>query len=81
MGRTVPSFRQAIESEFVALEKFKRALRKRDRQVFEELLYKARLHSQAGAYAEILDPMHVVLIGMVIELKKELRELRESSSR
>ena len=72
MGRTVPSFRQVIESEYIALEKFKRALRKQDREILERLLNKARLHTQAGGYAEILDPMHVILISMMIEMEKKI---------
>ena len=78
MGRTVPSFRQVIENEYVSLEKFKRALRKQDREILEKLLNKARLHTQAGGYAEILDPMHVILISMIIELEKRLDEGKKS---
>ncbi|HLC79421.1 MAG TPA: hypothetical protein VJG83_03240 [archaeon] len=73
MGRTVPSFRQVIEAEYVSLEKFKAALRKQDREILERLLYKARLHTQAGGYAEILDPMHVILISMMIEIEKKMK--------
>lgn len=72
MGRTVPSFRQVVESEYNSLEKFKRGLRKKDREILDELIYKSRLHTQAGGYAEILDPMHVILISMIIELQKRV---------
>lgn len=80
MGRTVPSFRQVIEGEYVLLDKFKRALRKRDREILENILYRSRLHTQAGGYTEILDPMNVILISMIIEQQKELRDLRERYS-
>ena len=79
MGRTVPSFRQVIESEFEAINKFKKGLRKRDREALEDLLYRARLHSQAGAYGNFLDPMHVILIGMILEQEKKLRKLDEGN--
>lgn len=78
MGRTVPSFRQVIEAEYVSLEKFKRALRKQDREILEKLLNKARLHTQAGGYAEMLDPMHVILISMMIELEKKFERQERS---
>ena len=75
MGRTVASFRQVINVEYAELDKFKRALPKRDREALEELMAKARLHAAAGTYAGFADPTMFLVLGMLIELDKKVREL------
>ena len=73
MGRTVKSFRMVIEDEFSSIEKFKKALRKRDREILEEMIFTARLHTQAGSFASFLDPFHAIIISILIEQEKKIR--------
>lgn len=75
MGRTIASFRQIVNAEYSELDKFKRALSKRDREALEELMTKARAHSAAGTYAGFADPTMFLVLGMLIEIDKKTREL------
>jgi len=48
MGRTVPTWRNRIESEMTSLEPFRRALNSGDKLVFDELLNGVRKRRTAG---------------------------------
>jgi hypothetical protein len=76
MGRTVPSFHQkllSIESEWA---KFKRALRKEDRELFDELFSFAKYHTAPASYLSAPNPMEPIFMAILIELLKEIRRLR-----
>lgn len=51
MGRTVPSFRIAEAQEVREWKTFRRALPKRERQIFDEMLSTARLYTSASSAA------------------------------
>jgi hypothetical protein len=51
MERTNLSFGQILKQEIQGWNKFRRALRKEDQQVFDQLFEKARLHVEAGGSA------------------------------
>ena len=55
MGRTVPTYRLHTESIINDWMDYRRALRERDREVFDELIFKARQHASAGSYCAHLD--------------------------
>lgn len=55
---------------------FRRALRKSDREAFDSLLNKARMHASAATYAISLDPAESALLSMLLEHEKELMRLR-----
>lgn len=60
MGKTVPSYRIALESEISRWRGFARALRKDDREAFEELMDMCRSYASAGGCATnpiIFEPM------------------------
>lgn len=76
MGRTVLSFNQkilAIEEEW---RKFRRALRKEDQEILDELFSFAKYHSAPGAYFSAPNPMDTLFMAMLVELAKEVRKLR-----
>ena len=76
MGRTVLSFNQkilSIESEWA---KFKRALRKEDQELLDELFAFAKYHSAPASYLSTPNPMEPILVAMLIELLKEVKRLR-----
>ena len=56
---------------------FRRALRKEDQAVFDQLFEKARLHVEAGANASRPWPFETILISMLLEQEKEMEEVRE----
>jgi len=51
MGRTVPSFRMAEGQEIGGWSEFRRALPKREREAFEEMLEASRLYASASSAA------------------------------
>jgi len=56
---------------------FKRALRKDDREAFESLVNRARMHASAATYAISLDPTESAFLSMLLEHEKELMRLKE----
>ena len=76
MGRTVLSFTQkisAIESEW---SKFRRALRKEEQEILDELFGFVKYHSAPASYFSTPNPMEPVFMAMLIELLKEVKRLR-----
>ncbi len=51
MGRTIPSFRMAEAQETAEWRAFRRALPKRDRFAFDDMLSSARLYTSASSAA------------------------------
>ncbi len=77
MGRTVPTYRLALESMAQQWNDFRRALRKDDREAFDSLMNSARRHASASTYAISLDPVESALLSMLLEHEKGLLELKK----
>ncbi len=77
MGRTVPSFRPALEHEIESWKDFKRALRPEERRVFDKLMNYARIHADAGSLAGRPILSEILFISFAIEQEKRI-ELLES---
>lgn len=75
MGRTIASATQTWIEEDKALKRFKRALRKNDQRLIDELMALAHAHIAEASYASNLYPMDVYLISMLLEMYKELKQL------
>ena len=83
MGRTLPTYNMLILQELEKDEwkRFRRALRKDDQEVFDELFIAPKTQMQAGAYASNARPFETMLLCMLIELKNEFRILEEKIAR
>lgn len=79
MGRTVPTFRMATESTFRNWNDFRRALSQEDREVFDRLSDKVRLHASAATVAAFLDPLEGAFLSILLEQEKELERLRKKA--
>ncbi len=79
MGRTVPSFRMLLDSIIMELGDFKRALRRRDQQVFDRIMDMAREHASASTVAAAVDPMDTIVLSILIEQQKQIDDLKEDS--
>ena len=84
MGRTVPSFRPALEHEIESWNAFKRALRPEDQEIFNKLMNYARIHADAGSLSARPMLSEVLFMSFVLEqqkkiisLEKEVKELEE----
>jgi hypothetical protein len=72
MGRTVPSFRPALEHEIESWKDFKRALRPEEQKVFDKLMNFARIHADAGSLAARPMLSEHLFISFAIEQEKRI---------
>jgi hypothetical protein len=82
MGESIEKlpFSQILEQEIQGWGKFRRALRKEDQEVFDQLFEKARLHVEAGGNAARPWPFEIMLISMLLEQKNGMEELRKKEN-
>jgi hypothetical protein len=78
MGRTLKSITQVFLEEEQAFARFRRALRRSDQLVLDNLFASARQHIAAAAYASHALPFEVFLLSMLLEEHKEVVRLRRS---
>jgi dihydroxyacetone kinase-like predicted kinase len=76
MGRTVPTYRMTLESIVQSWADFRRALPKDDREAFDQMVNRARLHASASTYAAFSDPVEGALLSILLEQEKEIRRLK-----
>ena len=76
MGRTLPSITQQFLQEQEAFARFRRALRRSDQLVLDDLFAAARQHLAAAAYAAHALPFETLLLSMLLEEHKEIIRLR-----
>ena len=77
MGRTLPSATQVFLEEEAAFGRFRRALRRSDQLILDDLFTSARRHLAAAQYASHALPLEVFLLAMLLEEHKEVMRLRE----
>jgi hypothetical protein len=81
LGRTVPSYRQALEAEIGRWEGFRKALRGRDAKAFDMLMNACRLYASAGGMATRPILTDAMFMCMLVSLQRELMEIREKLER
>ena len=81
LGRTVPSYRQALEEEILRWEGFKRALRDKDEDAFNEMMNACRIYASAGSMATRPILTEAMFMSILLSQWKELMEIRESLER
>lgn len=77
MGNVTPTITDVLHTEEANLARFRRALRREDQIVFDDLFTAAYKHRAAAAYAGHLLPFETFLLSMQIEDHKEVMRLRE----
>ncbi|MEE9376611.1 MAG: hypothetical protein V3V33_01070 [Candidatus Lokiarchaeia archaeon] len=77
MGRTVPSFRPALEHEIESWKDFKRALRPEEQKIFDKLMNFARIHADAGSMSARPMLSEVLFISFAVEQEKKIEMLEE----
>ncbi len=77
MGRTVPSFRPALEHEIESWKDFKRALRPEEQKIFNKLMNFARIHADAGSMSARPMLTEVLFISFALEQEKKIEMLEE----
>ena len=77
MGKTVESYRMALDREVQRWSGFSRALRKVDRDVFEQLIDVCRNYASAGSNSSrpvLFEPM---VLSILIDQQKTLNRLKK----
>ena len=75
MGRTVPTWRNRVESELTSLNAFRRALNSSDKKALDELMNGVRNRRAAGGMLPSIDVWKPMLISMILESYKKIAEL------
>lgn len=75
MGRTVPSFRPALEHEIESWKEFKRALRPNEQKIFNKLMNFARIHADAGSLSARPMLSEILFMSFSIEQEKRIEAL------
>jgi hypothetical protein len=76
-GRTVPSFRPALEHEIESWKDFKRALRPDEQKIFDRLMNYARIHSDAGSMGARVMLSEILFISFAVEQEKKIDKLEK----
>ena len=77
MGRTVPSWRMALEEEAKRWNKFARILRREDRPIFEEMVDEARRYACEASAAAFPSQAEGMLLSILFSHHKMLKALGE----
>jgi len=78
MGRTVESYRMAIEDEMRRWKGFSKALRTKDKEAFEALMDACRLYASAGSNATqpiLFEPM---VMSILLYQQKKIQRLEKA---
>jgi hypothetical protein len=85
MGKTVESFRMALEGEINRWNGFARALRKPDREAFDEQMNMCRTYGSESSCPTnpiIFEPMMMsMLLGQQVRIQKLESQLKEASEK
>lgn len=74
MGRTNPTYRDAIRAIEDRWTEFRRALRRRDQPLFDQLFEYAREHADASGLLNHQNPLLPALVSIDFEQEKRLEE-------
>jgi hypothetical protein len=75
MGRTVPSYRLALNQELGSWAEYRRGLSPDDREYFDEIATMARQHADASSLAARPIMSENVFMSVLVSLLKRVREL------
>ena len=81
MGRTVPSYRQALETEIGRWDGFRKALRGKELEAFDKMMNACKVYASAGSMATRSILVEAMFMSILLSQQKELMEIRESLER
>ena len=81
MGLTIPSNRIASEIKISKWRSFRKALDKRDRKKFDDMLSIPRFYNVSGTMACRPVLSHVILLSIIFEHYKQLTKIGDEQSR
>ncbi len=81
MGRTVPSYRQVLEREVGRWEGFRKALRGKARDAFDEMIKACRMNASAAGMATRPILAEAIFMTILLSQQKELMEIKDRFER
>jgi hypothetical protein len=75
VGRTIPSYRMALEEELRRWDSFKKALKVDDREAFEDMVNACRLYASASGAAARPVVFEAVVVSILLSHHKALMRL------
>jgi hypothetical protein len=81
MGRTVPSYRQALESEIERWKSFRKGLRRKDAEAFDQMMNACRLFASAGSMATRPILLEAMFMSILLHQEKAIMEIKEKLDR
>lgn len=77
MGRTVPTYVEQVSQLEAKWSKFRRCLRREDREDFDRLLRSVRYYVPSASYQCSDDPRESVVLSILLALEKRLTAIEE----
>jgi hypothetical protein len=80
MGRTIPSFRIALEAEIETWKNFRNALRMEEREIFDDLMDQCRFRASAASAAvrsTVTEAMLMTILFLHHKMIKRLQKIVE----
>ena len=77
MGKTVPSYRQALENEIEKWKGFKKGMRKKDTEAFNRMMNACRMLASAGSMATRPILLEAMFMSILLHHEKMLAETKE----
>ncbi|MFQ5663916.1 MAG: hypothetical protein ACE5HL_08795 [Terriglobia bacterium] len=77
MGRTIATFHQLIEQTQARFAPYRRALRREDQAVFDELFAWVKRQAAAGSMEASWNPLETIFLTLFLEQQKAIRALAE----
>jgi hypothetical protein len=81
MGRTVPSYRQALEAEIARWNGFRKALRNIDVEAFDRMMSACKVYTSAGSMATRAVLTDAIFMSILLSHQRALMELRKDLER
>ena len=78
MGRNNDTFTLVIERNREAWSKFRRALRREDQEMFDQMWRAPKIHLAAGAFIANEVPLETIMMCMLLEQYKKINQLENS---
>jgi hypothetical protein len=78
MGRTIPSYRYALEKEIGSWKIYREGLKPPYRQHFDNIMLYARKHSDAGSLSARMFISESLFLSALIEQQKNLEKLEKN---
>jgi len=77
LGRTVPSYRQALESEIEKWKVFRKGLRGKDAEAFDRMMNACRMLASAGSMATRPVLLEAMFMSILLHQEKAITEIKE----